>query len=93
MDLLLALVQNVDIFAWIEQCEEAFQDLKKYLTSALILSCLDPEEDLYMYLVVSVHAENVVLLKDQRGIQRPIYYSVKPWLKRIPGIYHRKSSH
>ena len=81
MDLLLALVQNVDIFAWIEQCEEAFQDLKKYLTSALILSCLDPKEDLYMYLVVSVHAENVVLLKDQRGIQRPIYYSVKPWLK------------
>ena len=51
-------------FHWTEECEEAFQDLKKYLISASILTCLDLEEDLYMYLAVSEHVVSAVLLKD-----------------------------
>ena len=47
--------------------EEVFSELT-------ILSCPDPGEDLYMYLIVSKHAMNAVLLKNQEGTQRPIYY-------------------
>ncbi|XP_075665595.1 uncharacterized protein LOC142635294 [Castanea sativa] len=36
--------------------------------------CFKVGEDLYMYLAVSVHAMSAVLLKDQEGRQRPIYY-------------------
>ena len=46
----------------------AFRDLKCYLASPPILSQLEPEEDLYMYLAVSDHAMSAVLLKHQEGI-------------------------
>ena len=52
-------------FQWDEECERAFQDLKKYLTRAPMLTALEPREDLYMYLSVSEHAISAVLLRDQ----------------------------
>ena len=55
----------------------AFRDLKCYLASPPILSQLEPEEDLYMYLVVSDHAVSAVLLRHQEGIHRPVYYLSK----------------
>ena len=60
-----------------EECEEAFQDLKKYLVSSPKLSCPKSGEDLYMYLTVFEHAESAVLLKNQEGTQWPIYYISK----------------
>ena len=50
--------------------------MKKYLVRAPILSALKTGEDLFMYLSVSEHAVNVVLLRDQ-VIQHPIYYISK----------------
>ena len=63
-------------FQWTEECEKAFQDLKKYLVQALILLAPEINEDLFMYLLVSKHAVSVVLLRDQ-GIQHLIYYISK----------------
>ena len=45
--------------------------------SSLILSCLEFGEDLYIYLTISEHAMSPVLLKNQEGTQRPIYYISK----------------
>ena len=53
-------------FQWDEECEKAFQDLKDHLTQTPMLTALDPEEDLFMYLSVSNHAVSVVLLRDQK---------------------------
>lgn len=39
----------------------------------MILSSLEPEENLYIYLVVSDHAVSVVLIIVQEGIQKPVY--------------------
>ena len=50
--------------------------MKEYLTRALMLTAPELREDLYMYLSVSKHAVNVVLLRDQ-GVQQPIYYISK----------------
>ena len=63
-------------FQWIEECEEAFQDLKKYLVNTPILSVSEASEDLFMYLSVFEHAISIVLLRDQ-GVQKPIYYISK----------------
>ena len=60
-------------FQWNEDCEKVFQDLKEYLMQAPMLIAPEPGEDLYMYLLVSEHALNVVLLRDQ-GVQQPVYY-------------------
>jgi len=41
-----------------------------------MLSAPEPGEDLFMYLSVSKHIVNAVLLKDQ-GVQQPVYYVSK----------------
>ena len=44
-----------------DECEHAFKDIKQYLTKPPILSSLEAREELYMYLVVSSFAVNVIL--------------------------------
>ena len=51
-------------FQWDEECDKAFQDLKKYLTRAPTLTAPNSGEDLFMYLSVSDHAVIAVLLRD-----------------------------
>ena len=73
-------------FHWIEECEEEFWDLKKYLVSPPILSCPDPREDLYLYLNISEHVVSAVMLKNQEGVQRPIYY-INKTLVNVETLY------
>ena len=63
-------------FQWNEECDTAFRDLKNYLMQAPMLMAPEPGEDLFMYLSVSEHAVNAVLLRDQ-GVQQPVYYISK----------------
>ena len=60
--------------------------LKEYLVSPSILSCPDPREDLYMYLNISEHAVSAVMLKNQKGVQRPIYY-INKTLVNVETLY------
>ena len=47
-------------FEWTPTCEQAFQDLKKYLTSPPLLSKPKDGEQLFIYLAVSEGAVNAV---------------------------------
>ena len=60
-------------FQWDKECEKAFQNLKEYLMQAPMLTALEPEEDLFMYLSVFEHTVSVVLLRNQ-GVQQYVYY-------------------
>ena len=51
-------------FQWNEECDIAFRDFKDYLMQAPMLTALDFREDLFMYLLVSDHVLNAVLLRD-----------------------------
>ena len=62
-------------FKWKDECQKAFQDLKAYLTAALLLSPSVPGEELYLYLAVSLHAVSLVLVKEERKIQKLVYYT------------------
>ena len=42
-----------------------------------VLTCPEPKEDLYMYLVVSNYAVSVVLLKVRDEAQWPVYHISK----------------
>ena len=60
-----------------EECNSEFKDIKSYLASRPILSQPDLGEELYMYLAVSNHAVSSVLIRQHKGIQRPVYYLSK----------------
>ncbi|PKA54942.1 hypothetical protein AXF42_Ash000778 [Apostasia shenzhenica] len=59
---------------WTNECEAAFTELEKYLTSAPIL--VTPKEGavLSLYLGVSDTAVSAVLVDDDKGVQHPIFY-------------------
>ena len=40
-------------FEWTEECQKAFEDLKKYLSSSPLLSPSMPGEELYLYIAIS----------------------------------------
>ena len=39
-------------FKWTDECQKAFEDLKKYLSSPPLLSPSRPGEELYLYIMV-----------------------------------------
>ena len=41
-------------FAWTDECEAAFQELKRYLSNSPLLSPFKKGENLYLYLAVSI---------------------------------------
>ena len=40
-------------FEWMDECQQAFENLKVYLSSSPLLSPSRPRQELYLYLVVS----------------------------------------
>ena len=63
------------VFEWTDECQKVFQDLKNYLTMALLLSRSVLEEELYLYLVVSPHAISSALIREKGKVQKPVYYT------------------
>ncbi|XP_075633844.1 uncharacterized protein LOC142606365 [Castanea sativa] len=64
-------------FHWTDECNLAFEDLKQYLMNPPILSRPEKEEVLYAYLAVTNHAVSLVLVRNDDGVQKPIYYISK----------------
>ena len=73
-------------FEWTNQCQQAFEDLKAYLASTLLLSPSKPGKELYLYQVVSSHAVSSTLIKEEGKIQKLVYYTNKA-LRGVEGRY------
>ena len=65
---------------WNEDCEKAFQALKGYLGRAPLLSKTVAEETLYIYMSISDAATSSVLVRQENGGQKPVYYPSKALL-------------
>uniref|UniRef100_A0A2N9I550 Uncharacterized protein n=1 Tax=Fagus sylvatica TaxID=28930 RepID=A0A2N9I550_FAGSY len=63
--------------AALSRCVSAFEDLKKYLSSSLLLSNPTPGEPLFLYLAVSDRAVSAVLIRIKDTVQCPVYYASK----------------
>ena len=61
-------------FEWTNECQKAFEDLKKYLSSPPLLSPSKPGEELYLYLAISQAAVSAALVRKEDRSQRPIYF-------------------
>ena len=55
----------------------AFQQLKEYLSRPPIMSSPEADEVLYAYIDVAHHAVSLVLIRDDNGLQKPVYYVSK----------------
>ena len=64
-------------FEWSKDCVVAFQQLKEYLLRLPIMSSLVVDEVLYVYIAMAPHAVSLVLIPDDNGLQRPVYYVSK----------------
>ncbi|XP_059436814.1 uncharacterized protein LOC132169883 [Corylus avellana] len=61
-------------FEWSEECEQAFEQLKRYLVSPPLLSPAVPGEILYLYLAVSPTAVSAALIREEEEVQKPVYF-------------------
>jgi hypothetical protein len=75
-------------FVWDSKCEEAFGNLKEYLMNPPLLSRPVEGEVLYMYLAVSPSAVSSALVRKEKGIQKPVYFTSRA-LRRAEERYPR----
>ena len=61
-------------FAWTDECETAFQELKRYLSNPPLLSPSKEGESLYLYLAISTTVVNAALIREETKKQLPVYY-------------------
>lgn len=56
------------------KCHKAFEELKEYLTSPPLLTKPEPEESIFLYLVVREETLASVLTREEDKALKPIYY-------------------
>ncbi|XP_019155249.1 PREDICTED: uncharacterized protein LOC109152130 [Ipomoea nil] len=61
-------------FAWTAECQESFEELKRYLSTLPVLSTPQVGEPLYLYLAASPKAVSSVLVREEEQVQHPVYY-------------------
>ncbi|XP_016164354.1 uncharacterized protein LOC107606856 [Arachis ipaensis] len=61
-------------FAWTEECEKSFVELKQLLASPPILQRPETGKPLHLYLSVSNHAISSVLVVETGKMQSPVYF-------------------
>jgi hypothetical protein len=62
-------------FVWSNGCEEAFGQLKKYLANPPLMSSPEEGEILYLYLAVSLSAVSLVLIWEESGVKKQVYFT------------------
>ncbi|XP_073159043.1 uncharacterized protein [Henckelia pumila] len=64
-------------FRWKLNCQQAFDDFKKYLVTHSLLVKLQKGDTLFLYLAVSVEAVSSVLALEEGREHKPVYYVSK----------------
>ena len=62
-------------FEWTTKCQQAFEELKAYLSAPQLLSPSQPGEELFLYLAISLAAVSAALIKEEERVQKPVYYA------------------
>jgi ribonuclease HI len=64
------LLQKSGPFAWTEEAEQAFKELKQHLASLPILAAPEPGEPLYLYIAAAAEAISMVLVAEREAQER-----------------------
>lgn len=73
-------LKGIKKFEWTEECEKAFQQLKRYLATPPVLAKPVEGDPLFLYIAVSVTAVSGVLIREESSEQNPIFYVSKSLL-------------
>jgi hypothetical protein len=77
---LYQLMKKTDHFVWSQRANDAFNDLKRALSTAPILAAPAPWEPMLLYIAVTLRVISVMIVVDRTEegkelpIQRPVYY-------------------
>nr|KYP56988.1 Retrovirus-related Pol polyprotein from transposon 297 family [Cajanus cajan] len=71
---IFTLLKKPKDFLWTDQCEEAFQSFKTFLTTPPILQRPNHNTDLLLYLAVAENAISAVIVQEHQKVQTPIYF-------------------
>ena len=55
-------------FEWTDECQQAFEELKAYLSAPPLLSPSQPGEELFLYLAISPTAVSAALIKEEEKV-------------------------
>jgi hypothetical protein len=75
------LLKKWTTFKWDDSCMAAFEDLKRYLSSPLLLLSPEPDEPLFLYLAVSERVVSVVLIRIKDTVHCLVYYTSKTMME------------
>ncbi|XP_034707085.1 uncharacterized protein LOC117930552 [Vitis riparia] len=71
-------LRDINKSGWTQNCQNAFEEIKRYLSQPPILSSPQPGERLYLYLAVTDWAVSAVLLRSlSPREQKPVYFISK----------------
>ena len=62
-------------FEWTDECQQAFEELKAYLSTPPLLSPSQPGEELFLYLAISPVVVSAALIREEEKVQKPVYYA------------------
>ena len=62
-------------FEWTAKCQQAFEELKAYLSAPPLLSPSQQNEEIFLYLAVSPVAISAALIREEEKVQKPVYYA------------------
>jgi len=62
-------------FEWTVECQQAFENLKSYLSSPPLLSPSKLREELFLYLAISPATVSAALVREEDRVQKLIYYT------------------
>jgi hypothetical protein len=74
------LLKKHDKFEWTKDAQEAFKDLKKYLTTPPTLVAPEPHENLHLYIFGTSNVVSIAIIIERgeldtnRKIQHPVYF-------------------
>jgi ribonuclease HI len=69
-----ASIKKKEKFEWTPECEEAFQQIKSFLSSPPVLQRPSSGAVLFLYLAVSENAISTVLVEESETGEQPIYF-------------------
>lgn len=69
-----ATVRKSTKFQWKEECEEAFKEVKRFLSTPKILVRLRVNQPLMLYLLVSNKFISLVLVQETEKGEKPVYF-------------------
>jgi hypothetical protein len=77
---LYKLMKKSDEFIWTDEADAALKDLKRVLSTALVLAAPEDQEPMLLYMATTNKVVNIVIVVERKeeekeyGIQSPVYY-------------------